>query len=159
LNVALLCGAGRDAVADEQTDLARKAEVKLLELVNDARAAKGLGALIEHQGIVDEARAHSEFMASVGSVNHTGFAARTRRIANGDTGIDQTQICENTASARVRRPGAAAKGILAGWKRTDTLRDCMFDNLGYTTESAAVGAVLVEGVYWVTFMAAHDTTP
>lgn len=140
------------------TDEERQAEVKLLSIINRAREAKDLRLLKEHDVIREEAEAHSERMARQQTLSRVGFDARATRIANEDSGIDPDQICENVGYAEVSRISRAMKGLFKAWKQSRTHADCMFDGLGYSTRSAGVGVVFVDGIWWVTFIAAHDET-
>ena len=153
----MLSNGSAPATADT-SDEERAAEVKLFELINDARDAKGLRRLREHAVIRAEAEAHSERMANQQTLSHIGFEARSARIANEDSGIDPDRICENVGSAGVAKVGRAMKGILRAWKGSQEQADCLFDALGYKTRSGAVGVVFAERTWWVTFIAAFDET-
>jgi uncharacterized protein YkwD len=146
--------AGAAPTADE-----REAEVKLLKIINRARAAQELKLLKEHEVIRDEARAQSERMAEAGELNHAGFEARKNRIARADGGIDPDQICEATGSARSSNTRRSMKKIFTAWRADETLSDCLLDGLGYTSRSAGVGVTFADGIFWVTFIGASDDTP
>lgn len=140
------------------TEAEREAEVKLLRIVNRAREAQELKPLKEHDVILDEARAQSERMANAAELNHAGLEARKTRIAKADSGIDADEICEAVASAPVGNVKRQMKKIFAAWRGDEEIRGCPFDGLGYTARSAAVGIVIAENTYWVTFIAAADDT-
>jgi uncharacterized protein YkwD len=156
--VLAVLGTAPRASADV-TEEERAAEVKVLKLINRGREAKGLKPLKEHEVIRTEAEGQSERMAKQQTLSHTGLEARQTRIANADSGIDPDQICENVASAELHDIHKAMKGIVKAWKGSEVHNQCMFDGSGYTTRSAGVGAIFSEGVWYVTFIAAHDETP
>jgi len=151
-------GATPRASADATTD-ERTAEIKLLKIINRARDAKGLKLLKEHDVIRAEAEGQSQRMADQGGLNHNGLQQRENRIAKADSGIDPDQICENVASAKSSNVQKSMKKIFVAWRASQPHEDCMLDGLGYEERSAGVGVVFQDGVFWVTFIAASDTTP
>jgi len=155
LAAAAMCPrASADATTDE-----RNAEVKLLKIINHARDGKTLKALKEHDVIREEAEGWSAKMAEQGGLSHNGLQQRENRIAKADTGIDADKICELVASAKIADYRKAMRGVFKAWRADDEKAKCLFDGEGYDTQSAGVGAVFADNVWWITFIAAHDETP
>ncbi len=160
LLITLVAPSVRAASEDRPTSPKElKAEAKVLALVNKFRIAKGLTALTENSVIRREARRHSRFMANQGELSHQGFAGRKNRIVDGDAGTSVNRMCENTGRAQgYDSPGAAARQIVNGWKTVKALRGCMKDS-NFAKHSGGVGVELRVNDWFVTFIAAHDTSP
>lgn len=140
------------------TEAERTAETKLLKIINRAREAQDLRPVREHDTILEEARAQSERMAEAGELNHAGLEARKNRIAREDDGIDPDQICEAVAQAPVGNVAKQMKKIFKAWRAAEAQRDCLLDGLGFTSRSAAVGVIIADNSYWVTYIGASDST-
>lgn len=153
--VAASFGATIPAHAVTSTEAA--AESKLLSIINSKRTARGLPALKLHTYIRYESRNHSTYMSKYG-MSHNGFNARWTRIRQHDSGV--RSMCENVAYARgFSSYGEAMSAIYRWWYNSSGHYKCMFDRLGFTTRSGAVGVRYVNGTYWATFEAAQDSTP
>ena len=134
-------------------------ETYLFNLINKGRAARGKTVLKEHVVILRETRGHSNAMAATGTLGHFGFSGRVSRIRAEDSGINGG-VCENVAYARgYGSAEEALRVIFRGWKNSTGHRKCMFDRLGYSAESAAIGLAHSGSTWWATFIAAHDSNP
>lgn len=130
----------------------------LFDLINKGRAARGKTVLKEHAVILRETRAHSTDMAASG-LGHFGFSSRVSRIRAADSGINGG-VCENVAYARGYSSATEAlRVIYRGWKESTGHRKCMFDRLGWSSESAALGLTHSGSTWWATFIAGHDSNP
>lgn len=129
----------------------------LLGLINAKRTAREIGTLSEHEASLREARAHSEDMAARGEMGHFGFDDRVARIRAADSGIGF--VCENVAYASgYGSDETALRAIFRGWRSSPPHRECMFDQDGYHTRSAAVGLAKSGSTWWATFITAQDST-
>lgn len=147
------------AAGGAATELEQQVERRTLKYINAYRVKKGLTPLVSHLNITREARRHSNHMADEGELSHDNFDARKAKIVQADPDIDDTKICENTASAQgYQQPGPVAKRVWQGWKRVRKLRNCMLD-AKFDTHSAGVGVELRGQTWYVTFIAANDSSP
>lgn len=132
-------------------------EAYLFGLINAKRTAREIGTLTEHEAILHEARAHSEDMAARSEMGHFGFDGRVARIRSADSGIGF--VCENVAYASgYGSDETALRAIFRGWRGSLPHRECMFDQDGYHTRSAAVGLAKSGSTWWATFITAQDKT-
>ena len=147
------------AAGEGVTEEEIRAENRVLKLVNAYRVESGLSALVAHTFLTREARKHNNYQANNGELSHDGFDERAQRIADEDGGIDPDKICENVASAQgYDQPGPVAKLVVRAWKKAKTKRACLLDD-PFTKQSAGVGVEHRGGIWYVTFLGAHDTTP
>jgi uncharacterized protein YkwD len=136
-----------------------KAEGRVLKLINEYRVNKGLAPVVSNAAVKREARRHNNYQANQGTLSHDGFAARTQRIADEDSGIDPDEICENVASAQgYDELGPVAVRVVRAWKTVKEKRRCMLDR-PFTKQSAGVAVKHAGDTWYVTYLAAHDTTP
>lgn len=114
-----------------------EAEARVLELVNQARAAAGAAPLVVHAGLTSLARGWAQGMATSGSLNH-----------NSDLLID----VESSVSEVVR---TVAENIGHG-EDIEALHDAFLKSSGHRTimltdfDLVGVGVALVESRWWVT---------
>lgn len=134
-------------------------EAFLFKIINVKRAAKGKKVLKEHKKILSEARNHSAAMASSNTLSHDGFTGRASRIRNADGGINGG-ICENVAYVSgYSNTQDALRVIYRMWRNSPGHKKCMFDKLGWSSESGALGLKHSGNTWWATFIAAHDSSP
>jgi uncharacterized protein YkwD len=135
----------------------QSAETRLFSIINSKRAERGLPKLKLHSYIRYESEKHSTYMSKYG-MSHDGFNGRWTRIRQHDSGV--RSMCENVAYARgYSTYSEAASVIYKVWYKSSSHYKCMFDKLGFTTRSGAVGFRYVNGTWWATFEAAQDSTP
>jgi uncharacterized protein YkwD len=134
-------------------------ESYLFSLINKGRQARGKKVLKEHAIILRETRAHSNDMAATNTLGHFGFSGRVSRIRAADGGIN-AGVCENVAYARGYASAQdALRVIYSGWRQSSGHYKCMFDKLGWSSESAAIGLTHSGSTWWATFIAGHDSNP
>lgn len=133
------------------------ARMKLLDIINNKRVAKGLGVAQEFAVATDEAQDHSQSMKKRGRIDHKGFQQRFNAIKAADAGM--VQACENVAFVSgVANKNRAMKMIYKGWKRSAPHRKCMFDK-NFTVTDAGIGVERKGRRTWyATFIALRDTT-
>jgi uncharacterized protein YkwD len=133
------------------------AESRLLSIINTKRVDRGVPKLRFHSYIRYESVRHSTYMSRNG-MSHDGFNDRWRRVKQHDGGV--RSMCENVAYAR-NYPSAetAMAAIYKNWYNSSSHYKCLFDRLGFTTRSGAVGIDKVGNTWWATFEAAQDSTP
>jgi uncharacterized protein YkwD len=148
-----------NAALTPSTNQEIKAERRTFAFINVYRVDQGLDELTNHAYITREARKHSNYMANHGVLSHDGFTNRKNRIAGQDSGIDSTKICEATAKALgVKDPVVVARRAVRAWKASPSLRRCLLDT-PFTKQSAGVGAERRNDTWYLTFIAANDTSP
>ena len=150
-------------------------EQRILELVNDARRARGRGPYLMHAGLRDVAREHSRNMSAAGRLSHAGFEARLRRAtpdpfqAAGapDSGFYSAGLaaCEN-AAYRFRAGTTdetneqVARGFFGQWWNSAPHRDCLLDVWNAGLNATGIGLYRdARGVWWATMEVVRDRTP
>lgn len=142
------------------TTTERTAETYLLGLVNKDRTGARIGSLKEHAYIRGQSEAHSSDMLARKTMDHTGFSQRVANIRAHDSGMKYSGVCENVAAAsNYSDYGAAMRAINTAWLASTDHHKCMLDQLGWSSQSAAVGVRFDGKTYWVTFITGHDTNP
>ena len=151
---SLLAPPQAGAIGDQERTLERV----LLKFINELREKKGLDPIVEHNFIRGQARDHSEHMALTQTLTHDGLQGRKDAIAAADDGINANKICENVGRGlNFDGPRPVAQGVYNGWRGSPEHRACLLDDV-FTKESGAVGAAKRGKNWYVTFIAAHDTT-
>ena len=134
-------------------------EAALLKLVNEGRPANDL---VVHAGLRTEARGHSKYLSTVGSLNHDGAATRFERGApdppesNGAPDDGFTPVwCENVAVARGGDASIVPKLIYDGWVNSPPHYACMQNPVPTV---AGLGIYHDGKNWWATMDASHDLT-
>jgi uncharacterized protein YkwD len=118
-------------------------EDRVLELVNQHRAEKGLGALTLHVTVVEQARAHSRHMAAgPDNFNHDGFQDRVDAI---NKVVSISLAGENIAfNSGLSDPGRVA---FDAWLKSDGHRA----NIEGDFDITGIGVVKTkDGIYYLT---------
>jgi hypothetical protein len=148
------------AVLATPTRAGNSMESQVFSMINGERSKP----LIEHAGLLQAARAHSQEMAMSGGLNHDGADERVANAqpdppeANGapDDGFAPAAWCENVTYSTGFPESQVAQKLYQQWRNSAPHQACM------TNSSKNVGAV---GIYydgstwWATFIAEVDSTP
>lgn len=127
-------------------------EDRLFNLINAGRVQRNAEKLKWSKAIMREARKHSKYMASKGTISHDGLNARARRIRNngGHTG----SFCENVAWTQGYPLKRAMRIMYNGWVKSKVHFNCQFDRGGQTKKRvAAVGVFVAGNKIYSTFIA------
>jgi uncharacterized protein YkwD len=135
-------------------------ESEVFGLINGERST----ALIEHSGLLSVARAHSQYMAISGGINHDNADERISNAppdppeANGapDDGFGRAAWCENVTSSTGFPASEVGRRLFEQWHRSAPHQACM-TNPGKNV--AAVGIYYDGSTWWATFIAEVDHTP
>jgi uncharacterized protein YkwD len=144
-----LFGAARPASAQDAVAW------EVLSLVNQARAAAGIGPLAMNGALVAAAQRHSTDMASAGFVGHTGSDGSTAAQRVSDAGYTWAALGENAAQTW----SVSAQEVFNLWMGSEGHRANMlnpaFVEMGLGYAAAANGAVY----YTLTFGAQPGAAP
>ncbi|RXP55793.1 CAP domain-containing protein [Lutibacter sp. HS1-25] len=118
-------------VAVEYSDI----ELEILDLVNDYRVSKGLGALDKMNIISDVAETHTNYMAKTGKVCHDNFSERHQKlVSNANAKI----VGENVGYGFT-----TAEGVVNAWLKSDSHRELIekpaYTHFGISTEKNIEG--------------------
>jgi uncharacterized protein YkwD len=138
----------------------RTAETYLFSLVNNDRHAAHIGTLKEQSYVRGQTENHSTDMMYRHSMDHNGFSQRVANIRAHVAGMKYSGMCENVAAASSYHDyGAAMRAIEAAWRASSDHHKCLYDQLGWSSQSAGIGVRFDGRTYWVTLIAGHNTSP
>jgi uncharacterized protein YkwD len=136
------------------------AESEVMRRINAGRSDR----LVVHSGLLAVARAHSQEMASHGSLDHNDADARIRSAPpdpyeiNGapDDGSPPASWCENVTYSVGTSESEASQRIYDAWEGSGAHGRCMNDT---SRNVGAVGIYYDGQSWWATFIAMVDNTP
>jgi len=135
-------------------DLWQQAERDVLNLVNQDRAALGLGVLTGDSRLHDAAIAHSTDMAVNNFFDHTGSDGSNAGQRAQSAGYDWTAWGENIAAGYT-----SAQSVFDGWLNSpghrDNMRNGVFSDIGIGLVTGAEGSDFA--TYWTMVLADSDS--
>lgn len=128
---------------------------KLLDYVNEVRAARGLGRLEADKRLMDAAQAHSEAMA------RRGFFSHTAPDGSSLTGrLNKVRYPFRFAAENLSAGTSSAVETVDGWMLSDGHRRNLLDPV---MQRAGIGFVAADGTayryYWTLVLARHANAP
>lgn len=118
-------------------------ESKLLAIVNDHRNSLGQNSLNFSQIAYEYANLHTDYMISIGSINHDNFNSRATKISSE---VSAVFVAENVA-----KNYATALGAFENWLNSSTHRKTMegeFTHTGVSVKKDANGKLYFTQLFY-----------
>ncbi len=110
-----------------EAENAKEVEQELLNIVNEYRTTMGFNSLSFSTVAYDYANSHTDYMISIGSINHDNFDTRASKISSQ---VDAELVAENVA-----KDYNTASQAFAGWLDSSSHKKTMEGEFTHTAVS------------------------
>lgn len=145
VSTASRAGVSRDSTEIAQVSPFAAAAAEVLRLTNVERATAGCPPLVAHDSLAAAAMAHSEDMATHGTLGHTGSDGRTALQRARDAGYVYRRLAENVAAGQRDAPGVIHAWMNSPGHRRNIL-NCELRDIGIGVAQSPEGPSRM--IYW-----------